>query len=306
LEGKSVKHDVGPWLGENIASLDLAVFWRFHGQTEPTQPLALSWAQASSQSSEPRPVQLCLTRSGQTILAQSATTQWSSSGLKTGLSRLLGDAQPVRSALDALRTRAREEGVRTDWPAPQRLRLWPMTTPFEAGVRAIVSQQISVKAAMAIRTRLRTAMPSVDGLRTFTPSALQRMSVSEYRACGLSASKARAVQALAASEILPCDWQPAPLSEAQAVRLTHDLMALPGIGPWTAQYTLVRGFEYPDADLSGDQGVRLGLQQWQKRAGNPAPDLPSVSEARQWLQALTPYRTQAAAFLWWLASGDTP
>ncbi|MDR9499668.1 MAG: hypothetical protein RI556_10875 [Hydrogenovibrio sp.] len=299
-----MKHDAGPWQTDDIAATEVAAFWRFHGQSALEDPLVLSWSQVSAQAAEPRPVRLCLTRSGQTLQAQTSSSQWSSSVLQTGLNRLLGQRQPVMVALEALRTLARDQGVTTDWPTPQRLRLWPMPTPFEAGVRAIVSQQISVKAAMAIRTRLLETMPLVDGLRTFAPLALQRMSVSEYRVCGLSASKARALQALAASEILPCDWQPGALSEAQAVEITRDLMALPGIGPWTAQYALVRGFEYADADLSGDQGVRLGLQQWRKRAGDTAPDLPSVSEAGHWLQALAPYRTQAAAFLWWLASGD--
>lgn len=299
-----MKHDAGPWQTDDIAATDLAAFWRFHGQSDPEAPLVLNWSQVSAQAAEPRPVQLCLTRSGHTLQAQTSSSQWSSSVVKTGLNRLLGQRQPVTAALEVLRTLARDQGVTPVWPAPQRLRLWPMPTPFEAGVRAIVSQQISVKAAMAIRTRLLEAMPSVDGFRTFAPSALQRMSVSEYRACGLSASKARALKVLSASGILPCDWQPGALNEGQAGEVTRDLVALPGIGPWTAQYTLVRGFEYADADLSGDQGVRLGLQQWRKRAGNTAPDLPSVSEARDWLQALAPYRTQAAAFLWWLASGD--
>ncbi|KUJ72322.1 DNA-3-methyladenine glycosylase [Thiomicrospira sp. WB1] len=277
-------------------------FWRFHGSTSDSRPLKLIWAQhlqapgngSGIVSAECRLAVEeghCHARTTPSALQAQASQ---------GVRRLLGVDQPVEAAWAKLA----EQGCLTHVPDPdlEALRLWPVLTPFEAGVRAILSQQISIKAARAIRARLLAAMPQRDGYQVLHPQTLRQMPESAYRACGLSATKARAMQALAESDLLPCDWLPDALNAAEAQSLTENLIRLPGIGPWTAQYALVRGFGYADADLSGDQGVRVGLQRWQSLQSQKPAELPSIASARQWLAAMQPYRTQAAAFLWWLAA----
>jgi AraC family transcriptional regulator of adaptative response / DNA-3-methyladenine glycosylase II len=60
------------------------------------------------------------------------------------------------------------------------------------------------------------------------------------------------------------------------------LLALPGIGPWTADYVALRALHDPDAFLPGDLGVRRGLE----RLGGPDPE--------RW----RPYRAYAVMRLW--------
>lgn len=193
------------------------------------------------------------------------------------------------------------------WSASD-LRLWLTPTPFWSGVRAILSQQISVKAANTVRARLIDTLASVSQEPPSRSAAtLLQVSRETLAQVGLSATKTNALYALAEARLLPDDQCRPSLSAEQAHWLKAELIRLPGIGPWTADYSLVRGYGLADADLSGDQGVKVGLQAWwsltHKGTDGIADRQPATQkQAAQWLAQFEPYRTQAAAFLWWLAA----
>ncbi|HKK35540.1 MAG TPA: DNA-3-methyladenine glycosylase 2 family protein [Paracoccaceae bacterium] len=152
---------------------------------------------------------------------------------------------------------------------------------FEALLRAIVSQQLSVAAAEGITRRLLEAgAGSAEGLAA--------LSDDELRACGLSRPKIRYARALADAGI---DY--AALRETPDEAAVETLTALPGIGRWTAEiylmFALGRADVFAPADLALQESARLlfGLPE------RPAPK-PFAGMAEAW----SPWRGVAARLLW--------
>jgi len=176
------------------------------------------------------------------------------------------------------------------------LRVAVTTTPFEALTWAVTGQQISVGAAVSIRRRLitTTARRHSSGLLCY-PGAAQIAGLSDeiLRQAGFSASKSRTLLTLAelvTTGQLPLDiWQATrPIEEIQA-----GLLAVRGIGPWTLNYTLMRGFGWMDGSLHGDVAVRRGLQILLGQA-----EKISEETAKNWLSEFSPWRAMVAAHLW--------
>lgn len=175
------------------------------------------------------------------------------------------------------------------------LRVAQLVTPFEALVWAILGQQISVAAAHALRRRLldNAAPRHHSGLLCF-PDARRIASLSEQQlgGCGLSRSKVQTLQVVANANIddalLP---DRSRLADMEA--LQQRLLGIRGLGPWTVNYTLLRGYGYLDGSLHGDVVVRRGIQQL---LGQSAPVTPV--QAQQWLAAYRPWRALLAAHLW--------
>ncbi len=185
-------------------------------------------------------------------------------------------------------------------------------TAWEALTWAITGQQISVAAAVALRRRLIRAAGTplapdghgdaqAPGLWTY-PCAAQvaQLGPDGLRAAGYSQSKTRALLALAAEVdrgALPLeDWVQA--SDAGAMRAAdvdeamQQLLAVPGIGPWTVHYTLLRGLGWPDGSLHGDVAVRKALARLQ------GVERITEAQARDWLAPFAPWRALVAAHLW--------
>ena len=83
--------------------------------------------------------------------------------------------------------------------------------------------------------------------------------------------------------------------DAETVRLNleHALLRIRGLGPWSVNYTLLRGYGYLDGSLHGDVAVQKALQQllaWNER--------PAAKATRDWLAEFTPWRALVAAHLW--------
>ena len=176
------------------------------------------------------------------------------------------------------------------------LRVPLLATPFEAMVWAVIGQQISLAAATSVRRRLIEAagIRHSDGLLCHPdPARLARTGEAQLRAAGLSQAKAAAVATLsrgAAEGTLPFDaWADAvPIAEIRA-----RLAAIRGIGPWTIEYTLLRGFGHLDGSLHGDVAVRRKLQRLLGREESI-----SAAETGRWLGQFTPWRALVAAHLW--------
>lgn len=176
------------------------------------------------------------------------------------------------------------------------LRVPVAATPFEALVWAITGQQISVQAAISIRRRVIQAA----GYQTHSglwchPDAqvIGALSQDVLRAAGLSAAKARTMHSVSQAIDQGDLTLNGGLDTVAIETIRHQLLDIRGIGPWTADYTLLRGYGWLDGSLHGDAAVRRVLRSLLKREGPVSQD-----ETRDWLATFTPWRALAAAHLW--------
>ncbi|GLZ87699.1 3-methyladenine DNA glycosylase 2 [Metapseudomonas resinovorans] len=172
------------------------------------------------------------------------------------------------------------------------LRLPVAFDPFEQGVRTIIGQQVTVKAAVTIAGRLveRLGEPLVDAedhgpQRLFpTPQAIADDPLPGIGMPGKRVDTLRRFAGAVADGSLE-------LSLAAGVEaLVERLCALPGIGRWTAEYIALRAFGQPDAFPTADLGL-LKSPLWGP-GGISAKEL--AGRAEQW----RPWRAYAAVYLW--------
>ncbi|WP_431677929.1 DNA-3-methyladenine glycosylase 2 family protein [Kitasatospora sp. KL5] len=163
--------------------------------------------------------------------------------------------------------------------------------PHELAVRAVLGQQITVVAARTLTARLTerygAALPVPSGsLRLLfpTPAALAEAEDSDL---AMPAARRRALRGLCAALADGTVRLDGGVDREQAAA---DLLALPGIGPWTVGYLRMRALADPDVFLPGDAGVRHGLQ----RLGRPGDPAAALTAARPW----APWRSYAVHRLW--------
>ena len=158
--------------------------------------------------------------------------------------------------------------------------------PGFAGLAAIiVSQQVSVASANAMVARLQATFSPLDATSVLAADA------ATLKACGLSQAKTRALRALAEATTNGLDLAGLAALEAEAA---HDaLVAVKGVGPWTADLFLLFCLGHPDAFPAGDLALQeaarlaLGLKQ--------RPDARKLEQiAERW----RPLRGVAARLLW--------
>jgi AraC family transcriptional regulator of adaptative response / DNA-3-methyladenine glycosylase II len=157
--------------------------------------------------------------------------------------------------------------------------------PFETAVRAILGQQVSVARASALCGRLveRFGRPvELGGGLTHLFPAPSVIAEADVRSLGMPDARAEAIRGLARAIV---DGR-LDLSRGS----TESLLALPGIGPWTAGYVAMRAFGDPDAFPAGD----LGLRKAWARDG----ELPGERALEEASQAFRPFRAYAAMHLW--------
>jgi DNA-3-methyladenine glycosylase II len=160
--------------------------------------------------------------------------------------------------------------------------------PFDALVMAIVSQQVSTKAAAAIAARLQR---HVGAARPVRPDQLIPHSAESLRTAGLSGAKARAVLNLAnAVERGEIDLDVLAAQPDDAV--IEGLVVLPGIGRWTAEMFLIFSLGRPDVLSLTDSGLR--------RAARLLYGIPDRDEAgfRRLAEPWRPFRSAASWYLW--------
>ncbi len=180
-----------------------------------------------------------------------------------------------------------------DWLAlrvPAFARAMPLVMPlplrreddgFPALLRAIVGQQVSVASARAIWARL-------DGAGLTEAPAMARATDEDLRAAGLSRQKARYGRALAEARI---DFDALRgMPDAEVIR---QLVAVPGIGVWTAEiyamFALGRADVFAPGDLALQESARM-LFQLEAR--------PSDKALRALAEDWSPWRSVAARILW--------
>ncbi|KFN44882.1 AlkA N-terminal domain-containing protein [Arenimonas oryziterrae] len=168
---------------------------------------------------------------------------------------------------------------------------------FEVAVRAVLGQQVSVAGATTLARRLVDAYgcertPAREGLDRLFPTP-ESLLDAPLETIGLPKSRAASLRSLAAATIAGR----VHFGAGQRLQEFVDaLVALPGIGPWTAHHVAMRALSHPDAFPAGD----LVLQQvlgGEKRLSE------RDTEARS--QSWRPWRAYAVLQLWHL-SGDRP
>jgi AraC family transcriptional regulator of adaptative response / DNA-3-methyladenine glycosylase II len=171
---------------------------------------------------------------------------------------------------------------------------------FEMGLRAILGQQVTVRAATTIAGRFVAAfgepivMP-VPELTRLTPlaSRVAKASIDDIARHGILASRSKSIIALARaheSGELRLDGA-AHHNPADSIRR---LAELPGIGPWTAHYLAMRAMRWPDAFPKEDIAVRNTL-------GGV-----SAKEAEALSQPWRPWRSYAVMHLWGMSGQPSP
>lgn len=216
------------------------------------------------------------------------------------ISPSLGDALPqvlarLRALLDLdADPLAIHAALQGDFPGQEGLRVPGCLDGFELGVRAILGQQITVKAARTLGARLverfgtDLATP-VEGLRRLFPSpqALLQAPAEDLGQMGIVRQRQRAIQALAQAVLEGrVALQPGvPIAQTLAT-----LQELPGIGPWTAQYIAMRALRWPDAFVAGDVALHNALGV--RAAANPQRAAEEASQ--RW----RPWRSYAVVRAW--------
>jgi AraC family transcriptional regulator of adaptative response / DNA-3-methyladenine glycosylase II len=163
---------------------------------------------------------------------------------------------------------------------------------FDAGLRAVLGQQVSVRAASTLSGRLAAllreplASELADenvNLLPVTAARLAEASEAAVAKIGLPRARARTAIALARGVAEKrVDLAPG----AEIARTRASLLEISGIGEWTAEYILLRAVRWPDAFPAGDLGLR-------KAAGGI-----SAAALRRRSEPWRPWRSYAAAHLW--------
>ncbi len=170
------------------------------------------------------------------------------------------------------------------------LRLPGAADGFEVAVRAILGQQVTVKAAATLAARFSKAFgvpiatPHAELDRLF-PRASEVAALDPARIAGLGviASRARAIVALAA-EVASGRLRLEP--NADIAPTIAKLERLPGVGPWTAQYIAMRALAWPDAFPHPDVAVLKAMREKDARR--------ALERAEAW----RPWRAYAVLHLW--------
>jgi AraC family transcriptional regulator of adaptative response / DNA-3-methyladenine glycosylase II len=150
--------------------------------------------------------------------------------------------------------------------------------PFETALRAVLGQQVSVAAATTLAGRLLAHFGGVP-----SPRALADSPAESIAALGLPLARARALVGLADA------WDRGAIACAPGCdveQLHAAVVAIPGLGAWTAEYLAMRALHFPDVLPAGDLALRKAL-------GGSSP-----AEVRERARAWRPWRAYAAVHLW--------
>ena len=181
-------------------------------------------------------------------------------------------------------------------PVAQRqgaLRIVQSASVFEALTWAIIGQQINLTFAIALRRTFiaQAGRAHTSGLWCYPEAAdVARLSAEDLTTRKFSRSKADTLLRLArlvdSGELDLA--RGADIGQASAA-----LLAVKGIGPWTVNYALLRGYGFADCSLHGDVAIRAALQHL---LGEDAK--PDMARTEALLARYAPHRTMAAAHLW--------
>ncbi|MEJ8850488.1 DNA-3-methyladenine glycosylase 2 family protein [Variovorax rhizosphaerae] len=158
---------------------------------------------------------------------------------------------------------------------------------FTTLARSIVGQQVSVKAAQTVWDKFEALLP-----RKMTPANVLKLKVDDMRACGLSARKVEYLVDLA----IHFDTQAVHVNAWKHMAdelIIEELVAIRGIGRWTAEMFLIFHLMRPNVLPLDDIGLITGISQ-NYFSGDPV----SRSDAREVAVAWAPYCSVATWYIW--------
>ncbi len=165
--------------------------------------------------------------------------------------------------------------------------------PYETALRAVIGQQVSVAGARTVAGRIVRAagrqLPVPFGEVTHVFPRPGELAAAPDTAFSMPRARIDTIRRLAAS-VANGDVELDVGSDPAVAH--HQLLALKGIGPWTADYVVMRGLGHPDTFLTNDLGVRHALEHLGV----------DVGESSQW----APWRSYAVHYLWASLAGPTP
>ncbi len=183
----------------------------------------------------------------------------------------LGDADPALGAV-----------VARLGPPP----LWAREQGFATLVLLILEQQVSIASARAAYDRLAAAVDEI------TPASVLQLDDATLRAAGFSRQKIAYTRHLAAA-IDQERFDPHALQALDDAQARSALVALKGIGPWTAEVYLLMALCRPDAWPQHDLALLVAAQEVKGLPQRPTPD-----ELHALAEPWRPYRAVAARILW--------
>lgn len=159
---------------------------------------------------------------------------------------------------------------------------------YGALLRAIVGQQLSTKAARTIYLRV------IDLFGGSTPSPEQLLEAREedLRAAGLSGRKTEYVRDLA-SHVLSGELELDRLEELSDEEVIAEIVAVRGLGQWTAEMFLLFHLERPDVLSGGDLGIRKAIQ-----VEYGLEKMPPPTRVLEIGEPWRPHRSLASLYLW--------
>jgi DNA-3-methyladenine glycosylase II len=159
---------------------------------------------------------------------------------------------------------------------------------YGALLRAIVGQQLSTKAARTIYLRVL----DLFGGKTPAPERLLEASEEELRGCGLSGRKVEYIRDLA-SHVLSGELELERLDDLADEEVIEEIVAVRGLGQWTAEMFLLFYLERPDVLSGGDLGIHkaIGLEYGLE-------EMPAPQRVLEIGEPWRPHRSLASLYLW--------
>lgn len=159
---------------------------------------------------------------------------------------------------------------------------------YGALLRAIIGQQLSTKAARTIYLRVL----DLFGGTTPSPEQLLEASEEDLRACGLSGRKTEYVRDLA-SHVISGELELDRLDQLPDEQVIEEIVAVRGLGRWTAEMFLIFHLERPDVLSGGDLGIRKAVQ-----IEYGLEEMPPPKQVIEIGEPWRPYRSLASLYLW--------
>ncbi len=157
---------------------------------------------------------------------------------------------------------------------------------FQTLARAIVGQQISVKAAQSVWERFAAAHESV------TPPVIAASTVETLRACGLSGQKSGYILDLA-TRFADGRLQAAHWTRLSDEALIEELIQVKGIGRWTAEMFMIFNLTRPDIFPVGDLGLQKAITRSYNCGRKPTP-----ARMQRIGASWVPWRSVATWYMW--------
>jgi DNA-3-methyladenine glycosylase II len=164
--------------------------------------------------------------------------------------------------------------------------LWGRAPGFATLVRIILEQQVSLDSARTLHDRLARELGGID------PGTVHAAGVDGLRSSGLTRQKAASCHGLAA-RVRDGRLDLGRLARRGDAEARRELLAVPGLGPWSVDIYFVMALRRPDIWPQGDLALAAAL-----RDVKGLPALPSRDEQHRLAAAWTPWRSVAARLLW--------